>query len=256
MKIRCLIIDDEPLAIRVIESYLQPLKSVEIVAVCENVLDAYTILESKIIDLIFLDIQMPALTGLDFIRTLKNPPLIVLTTAYRDFAVESYELDVLDYLIKPIPFPRFMKAIQKVQDRLQSREETILSQKKESVFAKIPEIDLTVNHLSMPTPETFIFLKAEKKMIKVAFADILFIESLKDYIKVKTKTEELVVHQTLTAITDLLPSDRFLRIHRSFTIAIDKVKAVDGNCVEIGGKSLPIGRNFLHQVKERIYNKH
>lgn len=243
MKLKALIIDDEPLAIKVIETYLQHFRDVEVVATCQNVMETYHILAHQNIDLIFLDIQMPMLTGLEFIKSLENPPMVIIITAYRDFAVESFELDVIDYLVKPVPLPRFLKALNKaVSHKKTIAEKEMLTESKETKEVKeaiSPEID----HL---------FLKVDKKMVKVFLEDILYIESLKDYIKVKTRTEELIVHQTLTGITDMLPSQKFLRIHRSFTVALNKIKAIDGNCVEILGKLLPIGRNYIQEVKDKI----
>jgi len=243
MKIRCLIVDDEPLAIQVIQTYAQHIKNIELIAT-QNVLEAYDLIADNSIDVLFLDIQMPMLTGLDFIKSLENPPLVVIITAYRDFAIESFELDVVDYLLKPVPLPRFLKAINKVTGLLNLRKK----KKKKTVVPnneKIKEDAAEQEHL---------FLRVDKKMVKVFLKDILYIESLKDYIRVKTKTEELIVHYTLTAITEQLPADKFMRIHRSYTVALRKVKAIDGNCVEVAGKLLPIGRNFLQETKDKLLN--
>ncbi|HCX23783.1 MAG: DNA-binding response regulator [Flammeovirgaceae bacterium] len=237
MQIKCLIIDDEPLAIKVIEKYIDEVDELECVGKCENAMDALKMLQEKQVDLIFLDINMPKLTGMELLQTLKDPPLVVITTAYREYAVESYDYDVVDYLVKPIEFPRFFRMVQKVMDRL-----------------KIP---------TAPTPQPtatgdakldHLFLKVDKKMVKVFLKDILYVESLKDYVMVHTINEDLIVHHNLQSFTELLPASSFTRIHRSYTVSLEKIKAIDGNQVEIGGKYLPIGRNYQSEVKSKILN--
>jgi len=233
MKIKCVIIDDERLAIEVIERHLKNFDHVEIVASFENPLKAYPLLEQEKIDVIFLDINMPQMTGFSFIENLSNKPLIVFTTAYREYAVKSFELSVLDYLVKPIPFNRFLKTMNKVYQQVY------------------------MNNVSGDTnlqQEPHIFLKVNKKLIKINLNDILFIESLKDYIKVITTVGDYVVHKSLTAITEELPQSSFIRIHRSYTISINKIIALEGNTIEISNKKIPIGRNYLKKTKERIFN--
>jgi DNA-binding LytR/AlgR family response regulator len=229
---RCLIIDDEPLAIDVMENYLQRLDGIDIQR-CENPVGAFKLLQTEKFDLIFLDIQMPFLTGIDFLKTVKNPPAVIITTAYRDYAVEGFELEVLDYLVKPVSFPRFMKAFEKALKHSSSTGDV-----KENV---------------KPAAENeYIFLKVDRKLVKVLVKDILYIESLKDYIKVKTKTDTWVCYQTLTSVTEKLPGDKFVRVHRSFTIAIDKVHAIDGSFVEIEGKAIPISRELKQDFLQKI----
>jgi len=233
MKIKCIIIDDEELAISVIEAHLKSFENVEIFGSFTNPLKAFEIIESEKIDLIFLDINMPQINGLSFIETLNHKLKIVITTAYREYAVKSYELNVLDYLVKPIPFDRFLKTMNKVFQQIYlsnlSKEKSLLQ-------------------------EPHLFLKANKKLIKVNLKDIIYIESLKDYVKVVTSTGNYVVYKTITALTEELPSEIFIRIHRSYTISINKVKAINGNQVEFEGKTIPIGRNYIKQTKERILN--
>lgn len=229
---RCLIVDDEPLAIDVIENYLQRLDNVEIRR-CENAIDAFRIFKTEQFDLIFLDIEMPLLTGLDFLKAIKDPPAIIITTAYRDYAVEGFELEVLDYLVKPISFPRFMKAFDralKYHPPAQKPQQTETAEGNE-----------------------YLFLKVNRKLIKVLIKDILYIESLKDYIRVKTPSNTWISYQSLTSITDKLPADKFLRIHRSFTIAVDKVNSIQDNCVEIDGKLIPISRELKQDVLKKFY---
>lgn len=233
MKIKCIIIDDEPLAISVIENHLKNFDHIEIVETFNNPLNAYRVLEQEKIDLIFLDINMPKMTGFTFIENLTYKPLIVITTAYREYAVKSYELNILDYLVKPIPFNRFLKTINKVYQQ---------------VYLNNAKADVTLQQ------EPHIFLKVNKKLIKINLNDILYIESLKDYIKVITTIGDYVVHKSITAITEELPQSNFIRIHRSYTISVNKVIALEGNTVEISNRKIPIGRNYVKQTKERIFN--
>jgi len=233
MNIKCIIIDDEPLAIKVLENYLQDFQNFELIASFTNPLEAISILKETAIDVIFLDINMSEMNGLDFIKNAKIKSNVVITTAYREYAVESYDLDVLDYLVKPIPFNRFLKAINKITQRVH-----------EKSFIK--------NKNSITDPH--IFLRVDKKLVKIKFKDILYIESLKDYIKIFTSVGNYMVHKSLTSITEELPKRKFIRIHRSYTIAIDKVISVEGNLIELKSKKIPIGRKYVSQAKKIILN--
>ena len=236
--IRCMVLDDEPLAIDIMENYLQRLDGIYVKR-CENPIDAFKILQSEKFDLIFLDIEMPFLTGIEFLKTIKNPPAIIITTAYRDYAVEGFELEVLDYLVKPVSFPRFMKAFEKA----------------------LKFINVTTDNkgVSTNTDIEYLFLKVDRKFVKVQVNDILYIESLKDYIKVKTKESSFVSYQTLSSVTEKLPAEKFIRVHRSFTIAIDKVNVIEGSFVEIDGKTIPISRehkqSFLQMMQKNAGGK-
>lgn len=229
---RCMILDDEPLAIDIMENYLQRMDGIDIVR-CENPLEAFKLLQTEKFDLIFLDIQMPFLTGIDFLKTIKNPPAIIITTAYRDYAVEGFELDVLDYLVKPISFPRFMKAFERAL--------------RQNAVHDIKENEPQAGN-------DYLFLKVDRKFVKVLINDILYIESLKDYIKVKTSSGAYVSYQSLSSITEKLPAEKFARIHRSFTIAVDKVDVMEGTSVEIDGKVIHISREnrqeFLKMMRK------
>ena len=227
-----MIVDDEPLAIDVIENYLQRL-DVRNITRCENAVEAFQALQTKSYDLIFLDIEMPLLSGLEFLKSVKDPPRIIITTAYRDYAVEGFELEVIDYLVKPVSFPRFMKALEKVA-------------KLNQPIPKKEEKEKTAGN-------DYLFLKVDRKFVKVLINDILYIESLKDYVRVKTLTQAWISYQSLTDITDKLPGDKFVRVHRSYTISIDKVTMIDGNCVEVDGKLIPISREHRQEVMEKIY---
>ena len=233
MKIKCIIIDDEPLAAEVIETHLKEFPNMELLSKFTNPLEALSIIESGEIDVVFIDINMPKMNGLDFIKSIDKSPYFVITTAYREYAVESFDLDVLDYLVKPVPFTRFLKSINKISHK----------------FITDKSDDAT------PAAEkSFIFLKVDKKLIKIKFEDIFFIESLKDYIKVFTKSGDYLAHKSLSGITEELPSNQFLRLHRSFTVALDKIQALEGNSVMVSDKRIPIGRKYINHAKDVILN--
>lgn len=232
MNIKCIIIDDEPLAVNVIENYVDKNNELDLIETFNNAIDALNFLKDNKIDLIFLDINMPVLDGINFIESLEEQPLIIITSAHEEFAAKTYEFDVLDYLVKPISFPRFMKAINKVHKLMSDSKPTFEA-------AERP----------------FIFIKIEKKKMKKIYLDeLLVIECLKDYLKIITTTKKYIIHQTLGSFTNQLPSDKFIRIHRSFTISIDKIDTIEGNSIEIGGIRYVIGRTYTKEVKERILN--
>lgn len=235
--LRYMIIDDEPLAIDVIVNYLQRIEAANI-SRCGNAVEAFRLLQKDPIDCIFLDIEMPLLSGLDLLKSLKEPPAIIITTAYRDYAVEGFELEVIDYLVKPISFPRFMKALEKI--------------------GRTAPGPVTAAHGSSTGPTSaaagkdHLFLKIDKKFIKIGIADILYIESLKDYVRVHTRDGAFVTYQSLTEITDKLPAGQFARVHRSYTIALDKIDGIDGNCVDIAGKLVPVSREHRQDVFRKL----
>jgi DNA-binding LytR/AlgR family response regulator len=229
-QLKCLIIDDEPLAQNVIENYLESFSFIRLIAKCDNALIALEWIKKQKIDLIFLDVSMPFISGIDFIRTLRNPPAIILTTAHKEFAIESYELNVLDYLLKPISFERFLKAINKLNiDTSEIVKPGIIDTKNDS----------------------FIYVKSEKKNVKILLKDILFIESLKDYIKIHTIDKTIVTQVPISTIEQRLP-DNFLRIHRSFIVAKDKITAYTQHDLEIGKFQIPIGRNYKAIVQKNF----
>ena len=232
MKIRSLIIDDEPLAIKVIENYLKEFDGILVVETFTNALDALNFLKNEKVDLIFLDINMPILDGLSFIRVLEERPEIIITSAHEEFAVETYELEVLDYLVKPISFPRFVKCINRVKKSLDRKK----------------HIEYEIHD------RPHIFVKVDKKRLQKIFLDeILVVESLKDYLRINTLTNKYIIHQTLSSFTSQLP-DNFIRIHRSFTVSLDKVDVVEGNSLEIDGIRYTIGRTYIEDVKKIILN--
>ena len=225
-------VDDEPLAIEILESYIERLDDFEIVDKCSNALKAFEILQKQQVDVIFLDIQMPKLTGIEFLKSLQNPPQVIFTTAYRDYAIESYELDVVDYLLKPISFERFLKAIGKLY--------------------KSPQVAplTTPTQPSTNTEDAYIYIKVDKKMVKVLLDDILYIESLKDYVRIRTKEKGLVTHQKISYLEEKLPEDNFIRIHRSYIVSLSKVESYSPNTIDVPGHELPIGRNYKQQVMD------
>ncbi|WP_299824347.1 LytTR family DNA-binding domain-containing protein [uncultured Pontibacter sp.] len=239
MKIKCMIVDDEPLALDVLETFIERLDNLELVCRCNNAVEAYTCLQTHQVDLLFLDIQMPKLTGIDFLKSLANPPRVIFTTAYRDYALEGFELNALDYLLKPIAFERFLKAVAKVSTAEAPR--------------VAPPAAAAPQPVSTPTAgpdykEAFIYLKADKKMVKVMLSDILYIESLKDYIRVKTESKEIISYQKISFLEEKLPPEKFLRIHRSFIVALDKIQAFSATAVDIGKTEIPIGRFYKTEV--------
>ena len=231
MSLKCVVIDDEPLAINVIKNHIAQLKGLEIIKTFDNAIESLDFLRSNEVDLLFLDINMPVLDGLSFLKSLDTKPMVILTTAHEEYAVEGFELEVLDYLVKPISLPRFLKATNKALAKKQESPKT--TTENESIFVKVDK----------------------KKMKKVYLDDILLVESLKDYIKIITINGNYVVHQTLGSFTDELPSNQFVRIHRSYTANINKVEAVEGNSVEIANKRYTIGRNYLEDAKNAILHK-
>lgn len=237
-KIKCLIVDDEPLAAEVLEQYISQLDSLWLAGKCSNAIEALSYLQRQKIDLLLLDIQMPRLTGIDFLKTFQRRPKVIITTAFRDYAVEGFDLNVLDYLVKPIPFERFLVAINKYH-AAHAAEEIPLP----------PMIAPAINGISQ---DAFIYLKAGKKMVKVFLKDILYIESLKDYVKVKTIEKDIVTYQRITYLEEKLPDESFLRIHRSYIIALNKIRSFNAAFIEIGDQELPIGRQYKADVMKAL----
>ncbi|MCF8242235.1 MAG: LytTR family DNA-binding domain-containing protein [Melioribacteraceae bacterium] len=233
MKTKCMIVDDEPLAIEAIEMHINELKDFEVAAKCENAIEAFEILKKRKIDLLFLDIQMPKLTGMEFLRSLKNPPKVIITTAYSDYAIEGYELDVIDYLLKPIPFDRFLQAIDKFH---RAKDEGII----------VVEDD----KLNSTTAE-FIYVRADRKAVKIKLNEILYLESMRDYVQIKTETQTVTTKNLLGKFEEKLPGNKFLRIHRSFIINKDKVDSFTSFSINIGKKELTIATSY----KSRVLNE-
>lgn len=236
MKYRCLIVEDEPIAQQIIETYISKLDALHLVGTCNNAFDALNVLHRESIDLLFLDIKMPSLSGLDMLKTLQNRPKVILTTAYSEFGVESYDYGITDYLLKPISFERFLKAVNKL-----------------FVTHKHDIADEPVDQHVGSDP-TFFFFKSDKKIHKYYFADILFIEGSGNYVKVHAKDQKpLMVLDKLSDLQDKLPKPSFLRIHKSFIVNIRHIDNVEGNLVTIHGQPLPISASFKQQLEGLIH---
>lgn len=236
---KCIIIDDEPLAVDVIESYLQKVGNMEIVAKCNNPLDAISLINKHQVDLVFLDIEMPNLTGIDLVKTIHNIPQFIFTTAYPQYALEGFNLNATDYLVKPIPFQRFLKAISKARDKYE------LEQKSINVSSAGPQSNHEKND--------FIFVKSDYENIKLNVNDIKYIQGLKDYIKIYTKdsNKAILTLSNFKEIMDKLPNN-FLRIHRSFIVNISYIKALQKTKVVIDDNRIPIGETYKKEVLQRL----
>lgn len=231
MKTKCLIIDSEPLARELIKNHIEKLENFEIVAQCSNAVKALTSLRERPVDLIIIDIQMPEISGIDFLRSLKNPPKIIITTAYREFALEAFELEALDYLLKPVSFERFLKAINKYY-RINRDEIKIIN-------GPCPDLK---------EEENFIYVKENKRVVKIFLKDIRYIEGLSEYVQIFTDKKKVVTKTSLVALDEKLPQNQFLRIHKSYIISVAKIESFTANTVEVGGKELPIGRSFKNAI--------
>jgi DNA-binding LytR/AlgR family response regulator len=229
--IRCMIVEDEVLAQQVIEAHLQKAPGFRLDAICRNGAEARKVLEGQEIDLIFLDVQLPGMTGLDFLRSLVDPPLVVLTTAYPEYALESYEFSVIDYLLKPISFERFSKMLGKIS------EGRLFSQ------AGGEKIRPSSEH---------IFIKSGNKFFKVNYAEILYIQGMKDYLKIHTPDYRLVTHQTMSEMERLLSGKEFLRVHKSYIVAVPRIKSIFSNSIEIDQATIPIGSSYREGVMKYI----
>jgi DNA-binding LytR/AlgR family response regulator len=237
MKLRCLLIDDEPPALKVLESYISQINGLEIVAQCRNAIEALDVLHQRPVDVIFLDIKMPKLLGTDFLRNLSQPPRVIFVSAYRDYAVEGYELDAVDYLVKPVSFERFVKAVGKLK-RMDAPDKDV----------EIPAY--------RPNPQAFVYLKAGKHMQKVFINEILYIESWKDYVKLfLTGNKALLIKQSISSMENLLSEHRFVRVHRSYIVSIDRISGYNGSFLQVSDNEVPIGRLYKHAVIGRL-NEH
>ena len=233
-KIKCLVIDDELPAREILKKHITGVEALELCGICTNAVEAISFLKDNRVDLLFLDIQMPYLLGTSFLRTLKNPPNVIFTTAYRKYAVEGFELDAVDYLLKPISFERFLKGVNKVlQLNLLGKGETAMTTE--------------IHQESMPP---FLYFRANRKMVKILFNDILYIEGLNDYIKIITINKTIITKHLLASLEEMLPSNAFIRIHKSFIIAINKIESFNADSVEIDKKDIPVGRLFKFNLNK------
>jgi DNA-binding LytR/AlgR family response regulator len=226
MKMRCLIIDDEPIARELLRTYIDRIPELIVSDSCKNASEAYESLYQNQIDLIFLDIRMPVVSGVEFLRSLRKPPLVILTTAYSEYAVEGFELNCIDYLLKPITFDRFYQSVQKVLERI------------------------NYTNQSIEEPD-YLFIKQDNRLLRVNYADILYIQAERDYCTVYLPDKKLLASMHLKLFEDILPKQRFMRVHRSYIINISQLKAIKGNVIEIGREEIPIGLSY----KEALFNR-
>jgi two-component system, LytTR family, response regulator len=230
----CLIVDDEPLARNLISEYVAKVPYLRLVTTCSNALAAMEVLRKEPIDLLFLDIQMPELTGISFLKSLQKKPFVILTTAYSQYALEGYELDVVDYLLKPITFERFLKAVDKVNNRVGSQ-----------------PVEVVKGDNTSAGP-AFVFVKDGTRLVKVFLDDILYVEGLKDYVTIHTKNQKVITLQRLKTLEELLPADKFMRIHHSYIISLNAIEAVQKGEVKIGNTLLPVSESYKKPFKDFI----
>jgi len=240
LTITCLIVEDEPLARNLLTDYVRKLPYLNLIAACSSPLAALDILRNQPVDLLFLDIQMPEITGISLLKILPKKPLVILTTAYSEYALESYELDVLDYLLKPISLDRFLKAVAKASERLTAS----------PALPPAPE---------KPTPETvqpFVFVKDGTKLVKIRWSDILYVEGLKDYVAIHTRQQRVVSLQRLKSLEAQLPADQFIRIHHSYIVALEGIDVIHKDKVQVGSVFLPISDTYRKPFKDFIDRNH
>lgn len=234
MKMSCLIVDDEPPALKVLESHINNISYLEIAGKCQNAIEAIDVLRQKDVDVIFVDIKMPKLLGTDFIRNLSHPPKIIFVTAYREYAVEGFELDAVDYLVKPVSFERFVKAITRLR-RTMGHQVTYDTQEYKS------------------NPDAFVYLKVDKDMQRILVEDILYLESWKDYTKLYLSSDKyLLVKHSISSLEILLSEHKFLRVHRSYLVSLPKITGYNGVHVKLKGEEIPIGRLYKQHVMGRL----
>lgn len=231
--IRCIIVDDEPLARQLLESYTTQLPGISCVAVCQNATEAFAVLHLQPVDVIFLDIQMPGINGLNFIKSLSAHPKVIFTTAYPNYAVEAFELEAEDYLLKPIPFDRFVKAIQRIT----------------------PKTGDGISPVTKAEEKPYLFLKVNKRLVKIDHDTIIYAESLGDYLKVYTHEQTYLSYMTLGKLEALLPPTRFARIHRSTIVGLKHIEYVTGNIVRVYEKDLSVGLTYKNNLSQKLLGR-
>jgi DNA-binding LytR/AlgR family response regulator len=227
MKISCIITDDEPIARKGLEGYVEKIGFMQLAGVCENALQLNTLLKQQPVDLLFLDIEMPYITGIDFLKTAVNPPKVIFTTAYEQYAIKGYEMDVLDYLLKPVSFDRFLKAANKAHDYF------------------LPKLT---------SDEQYLFIKTDNKLEKVVFDDILFIEAMENYVGIYQHGKKMITHATLKSLQEKLPAHKFLQPHKSYLVNISAIGSIEGNILHIDSFQVPISKYQKDEVLEKIVN--
>lgn len=236
MKIDCIVIDDEPLARKGIREYIQDVDFLNFAGEFDAPHKSIALLGKAEVQLLFLDIQMPKITGLEFLKTIDHPPPVIFTTAYPEFALEGFDLNALDYLVKPISFERFLKAANRAKEYYEVRQKN-----KQTLFAE----------KAVP----YIFIKVDGKLVKVFFEDILFVEALQNYVAVHTKDKKYISYITLHTVLEYLPSENFIKTHKSFIVAVNKVESIEGNCLQVGSYQVPVSRNIKDEVMNKLLGK-
>lgn len=230
--IKCLVVDDEPPAREILRRYIDGITTLELAAECSNALQAFTVLQKEAIDLMFLDVRMPRMNGNEFLKSIKHPPKVIFTTAYPEYALEGYELDVVDYLLKPVPFDRFLKAVNKAFPT-----------------GTVPEEKMEVTEKKK---QAFVYFRINRKMKKVMLDDILYIESMKDYIKLFTTEGTLITKQSISSVEEMLPGKEFARVHRSYIVSLNNIKCFTSELIEIGHTNIPVGKLYRSDAMKQI----
>lgn len=242
MKYNCVIVDDERPALKLLTAYIKKLPHLELVASCEDAFEAIAALQNHQVDILFLDIHMPEFTGIDLLQSLKQKPQVVMTTAYREYAVEGFEMQVTDYLVKPFSFERFLQAVNKATQNLNKA-------KKSEPHSSSTE---TLSDISEKKHDAYFFVKTNHKMEKVPLAEILYIESMREYVSIQLSSRRFVVHQTMNAMEEKLQLPDFMRVHRSYIIGLNHIQTIMGNVLNINGKEIPIGGSYRKSFFDQI----
>ncbi|MDB5122201.1 MAG: DNA-binding response regulator [Mucilaginibacter sp.] len=231
MKLKCIIIDDEPIARKLIEEFIGDIDFLELVGQAENPAKALSLLNDNVVDLIFLDINMPVINGVNFLKSSKNTASVIMTTAYVEHAVEAFSLDVLDYLVKPIPFERFLKACNKAKEIYETKKQIIQLER---------------------NPDDYFFIKCDNQIEKILYTDLLYAESMLNYVLLYTATKKMIVYITLKSLEEQLPENLFIKVHKSFIVNRDKIKSIEGNMLNIGSEKITISQNLREKVLSEI----
>ena len=230
---RCMVVDDEPMARDVLRRYIEKVPTLRLISECSSAIDALVFLQKNPVDLIFLDIRMPELLGTELVQSLQNPPKIIFTTAFKEYALDGFELDAVDYLLKPVRFERFLRAVNKAFPK------------------KVADQADSIGELRK-TGSDFIYLRVDRKLVKILLADLLYLESARDYVKVFTKDKNYITRQTISSIEAMLSGSEFIRIHRSYIISVSKIKSFTNEMVEIGNNELPIGKFYRNNFVKTV----
>lgn len=230
--LRCLVVDDDPISIQIVENCIASTDFLTFAGSCSSAVQAAEVLRGQPIDLLFLDVEMPLMSGLDLLRTLQNPPMVVLVTSSQQYAVEAFEHDVVDYLVKPISYARFLKAAQRALETAETR------------AAPDPAL--------VPDTAEFTFVKVDTKLVKVLFDEVRYVEALGDYVHVVTGQSKLIVYSTMKAVEEKFPSALFVRVHRSFIVNLKRVQSIEDNSIILDGKHIPIGQTYVREVIQRL----